>query len=202
MTAKRTLRRALLTARRATSSEERDAASRAAVLALRALPELAELPEHAPQRHVLAYVADPDELDMTALIAAPPSGWVTLLPRVDADALVAVAHARDAPLVVGAYGIPEPVGDALDPSAIDVVLVPGVAFTRDGWRLGRGAGLYDRLLASLRADAVRIGVCAEALVVSELPLEPHDQPVHVLVTDASTRRRVRAEDAGPAAPRA
>lgn len=202
MTAKRTLRRALLAARRATAAEQRDTASRAVMLALRALPELGGLPEHEPRRHVLAYVADPDELDLTALLVDPPNGWTTLLPRFDDGALVAVAHTHGAPLVAGIYGIPEPVGPALDPTVIDVVLVPGVAFTHDGWRIGRGAGLYDRLLASLRPDAVRVGVCAEELVVPELPLEPHDQPVDVLVTDASTRRRVRPEGAGAVAPRA
>jgi len=202
VTAKRTLRRELLAARRATPTDQRDDASRAVVHALRALPELAALArQDQPRRHVLAYVADPDEIDVGALLAEP-RGWSTLLPRVDDGALVAVAHTPDAPLVPGAYGIPEPVGPALDPSRIDVVLVPGVAFTPDGWRLGRGAGLYDRLLASLRPDALRIGVCAEAFVVPELPLDPHDQPMDVLVTDASTRRRVGPGDAGAAADRA
>jgi 5-formyltetrahydrofolate cyclo-ligase len=203
VTAKRALRRELLATRRATPTEQRDDASRAVVHALRALPELAGLPQpDPPRRLVLAYVADPDELDLGALLAEPPPGWSTLLPRVDDGALVAVAHAPGAPLVPGAYGIPEPVGPPLDVSRVDVVLVPGVAFTPDGWRLGRGAGLYDRLLASLRPDAVRIGVCAETFVVPELPHEPHDEPVDVLVTDASTRRRVRPDDAGATAARA
>jgi 5-formyltetrahydrofolate cyclo-ligase len=48
--------------------------------------------------------------------------------------------------------------------------------------------MYDRLLAGL-AGAVRVGVCMEAFIVEDLPLEPHDVAVDVLVTDASVRRR-------------
>lgn len=58
--------------------------------------------------------------------------------------------------------------------ALNVVLVPGVAFTTDGHRLGRGGGYYDRLLARLPRTVVRIGVCHAIQVVQKIPIEAHD----------------------------
>jgi 5-formyltetrahydrofolate cyclo-ligase len=75
------------------------------------------------------------------------------------------------------------VPDDLD--GVDVVIVPGMAFTVRGDRLGQGGGWFDRLLAGLGSDCVVVGVCFDAQVVSNLPLEPHDVPVHVLVTESS-----------------
>lgn len=66
---------------------------------------------------------------------------------------------------------------------VEVILVPGLAFTRAGQRLGRGGGYYDRLLAALPASTVRLGVCFEMQIVEELPSEPHDQKVDAVVTE-------------------
>jgi 5-formyltetrahydrofolate cyclo-ligase len=79
---------------------------------------------------------------------------------------------------------PDPVATApqpVDPGLVDVVVVPGVAFTADGRRLGQGGGWYDRLLAGLRADAVSIGVCFAVQVLDDLPVEPHDIGVDVVI---------------------
>ena len=65
---------------------------------------------------------------------------------------------------------------------LDLILVPGVAFTLEGLRLGRGAGYYDRFLAA--ASAHRIGVCFESQLVSDLPVEPHDVRMHRVLTEA------------------
>ena len=70
------------------------------------------------------------------------------------------------------------------PEHIDVVIVPGVAFTEAGDRLGQGGGWYDRVLASVRPDCVAIGVCFVEQVVDAIPVEPHDRRVDVVVTDA------------------
>ncbi len=66
---------------------------------------------------------------------------------------------------------------------IDVLLVPGVAFSRDGGRLGRGGGFYDRLLAEPRLRAWKIGVCFDAQLVAEVPSEAHDRKVDAVVTE-------------------
>ena len=72
-----------------------------------------------------------------------------------------------------------------DPLTIDVVIVPGTAFTRDGHRLGQGGGWYDRFLLSVRADCVTIGVGYSVQLVDELPTEPHDVVLDHVVTDVS-----------------
>jgi 5-formyltetrahydrofolate cyclo-ligase len=83
--------------------------------------------------------------------------------------------------------VPEPSPTApppADPATVDVVLVPGVAFTAGGLRLGQGGGWYDRYLALLRDDAVAIGVCFEPQLVDDLPTEEHDAVLDLVITDA------------------
>jgi 5-formyltetrahydrofolate cyclo-ligase len=70
-----------------------------------------------------------------------------------------------------------------DPATIDVVLVPGMAFTPGGSRLGQGGGWYDCFLAQRRSDAMAVGVCFEPQLVDELPVEDHDVVVDLVVTD-------------------
>ena len=65
----------------------------------------------------------------------------------------------------------------------DVVIVPGLAFTAGGRRLGQGGGWYDRYLPGVRPDCVLVGVCFDEQVLAELPVEPHDVAVDVVVTD-------------------
>lgn len=92
-------------------------------------------------------------------------------------------------LVRGPLGAGEPPPDApaLEPAELDAVLVPGIAFSLDGHRLGRGGGHYDTTLAALPA-AARIGVAFEAQLIDRLPHEPHDAPLDALVTEARTLR--------------
>ena len=66
---------------------------------------------------------------------------------------------------------------------LTAVVVPGLAFDRRGHRLGRGAGVYDRFLATLPPNVLRIGLTPAALVVPALPTEPHDVPMHFVVTE-------------------
>jgi 5-formyltetrahydrofolate cyclo-ligase len=70
-----------------------------------------------------------------------------------------------------------------DPRSIDVVIVPGTAFTAAGDRLGQGGGWYDRFLARVRPDCVTIGVGFAPQLVSELPVEDHDIRLDLVVTD-------------------
>ena len=74
--------------------------------------------------------------------------------------------------------------DQPDPAAVDVVIVPGVAFAPDGARLGQGGGWYDRFLASVRPDCTSIGVGFDPQVVDALPTEPHDIRLHGIVTES------------------
>lgn len=66
---------------------------------------------------------------------------------------------------------------------IDLIIVPAVAYSLDGSRLGMGGGYYDRFL--LRAEnAIRVGVCWTSYIVEWLPTEAHDEKVDFILTDA------------------
>ncbi len=77
-------------------------------------------------------------------------------------------------------GVPE---DEPAPTWPDVVIVPGLAFTPTGARLGQGGGWYDRFLAEVDAACSTIGVCFAEQLLDELPIEPHDIAVDLVVTD-------------------
>ena len=73
---------------------------------------------------------------------------------------------------------------AIDPARVDLLLVPGLAFTRDGHRLGRGGGYYDRLLAQCPPHTRTLGVCFATQLVTDLPVEPHDRRVQRVITES------------------
>lgn len=67
---------------------------------------------------------------------------------------------------------------------LDVVFVPGLAFSRNGDRLGRGGGYYDRLLAEVPSTTRVIGVCSNEFLLEDIPMEAHDRRVPELVTES------------------
>lgn len=76
----------------------------------------------------------------------------------------------------------------VDPTWPDVVVVPGLAFTKTGDRLGQGGGWYDRHLVQVRADCTTIGVCFAEQIVDTLPVEAHDITMDHVVTDQGVVR--------------
>jgi len=95
-------------------------------------------------------------------------------------------------LLAGQWGIFEPpcerwyeIGRTVAAQELDLVVVPGVAFDRQGGRLGNGAGYYDRLLARVRKDCVLIGVAFEAQVLPEIAMDEHDIAMDFLITEAA-----------------
>ncbi len=79
--------------------------------------------------------------------------------------------------------------DDVDASWPDVVVVPGLAFTHGGDRLGQGGGWYDRFLLAIRDDCTTVGVCFAEQIVDTLPTEPHDVPLDHVVTDSGIASR-------------
>lgn len=120
----------------------------------------------------------------------------TALRQAGARLALPVIVARDAPLLfrrweaadalapAGVFGIAEPGPDA--PEAVpDAVLVPLAAFDRRGYRIGYGAGFYDRTLAVLRArrPVPAFGFAFACQEVARVPAEPHDEPVDMMITE-------------------
>jgi 5-formyltetrahydrofolate cyclo-ligase len=103
-------------------------------------------------------------------------------------------HPVDGPMERHRFGYMQPAADAttLEPSMLDVVLVPGLAFDRRGNRLGWGAGYYDQLLVQLEPEVVTVGVVPQERIVLSLPSEAHDVAVTHLITEnglVSTNRK-------------
>jgi 5-formyltetrahydrofolate cyclo-ligase len=136
---------------------------------------------------VLLYHSLPDEVDTHQLIgSALQEGKRVLLPVVVGDDLELRFLPTPDALREGAFHILEPTGAPFtDYAAIDLAVIPGVAFTPDGRRLGRGRGYYDRLLAhfpqSLSSSPYLIGLCWPFQLLADLPTEPHDLTVHAVI---------------------
>ncbi len=195
LASKRALRTAAREARRQLTPEERKRRSEAACERLLALPDIvtAEV--------VLLYAAMPEELDtgpaLRRLLERP--AVTVLLPRVNANANeLELARAGDpSELIVGYRSIREPVGPRIDPSVVDVVVTPGVAFDLVGGRLGQGSGHYDRLLGQLPEYSARIGLGFTCQLVPRVPTGQWDQLIDVVVTEDRVRETgARSEPAG------
>ena len=133
-------------------------------------------------RTVAVFAALPDEPATDEVLARWASTRRVVLPRVEGDAMRFYACRPDA-LVFGAFGILEPQGERPCPAGeIDLVVCPGVAFTADGRRLGRGRGYYDRYLGDPAFRGFRVGVCYAHQLVDDLPVEPHDMRMDRVIT--------------------
>jgi 5-formyltetrahydrofolate cyclo-ligase len=163
--------------RRERTAAERTAAAAAMTTAL--LGGLARV------RTVAAFVPDETEPGHGRLPAAYTQLGTRILlpvPEDGGELRWAVDTGRLAP---GRYGLLEPVGPRLGATAIgtaEVVVVPALAVARNGVRLGRGGGYYDRALRHARPDAVLVALVFDEELVDELPTEPHDHRVTAVVT--------------------
>lgn len=184
---KAALRREMIARRLALAPAERDRLARAAQEALIGADAFAQA------RVILLYQAFRGEVatDLVAATAAA-QGKRLALPRVQQEPRRLWLHAYSgdpATLIRGAYGIEEPDPDwpLVAPAEVDLVVAPGVAFDRQGNRLGYGGGYYDRSLPEIRAanPAARIiGLAYHFQIVPALPTDAHDIPVDGVATDA------------------
>lgn len=130
---------------------------------------------------ILAYWSLPDEVDTHQFVREWAGRKTFLLPCVRGEELELRFFDCEEKLCPGeAYCIPEPAGEIFtDYEKIDLILVPGMAFDRNGNRLGRGKGYYDRILRNCKA--CKIGVCFPFQLLPEIPTEPHDIKVDLVV---------------------
>ena len=138
---------------------------------------------------VMLYCAVRGEVDTSLLLAeAWASGKRVLLPRCRPDergVMDAVACSGPAALVRSGLGIPEPTGKAAPPELTREALIvtPGLAFDREGYRLGYGGGYYDRLLQT--GGRIAVGLVFTEHLLDRVPREAWDRPVNALCTEES-----------------
>lgn len=131
---------------------------------------------------VLLYYSLDDEVYTHEFVGKWSQRKRILLPVVAGDNLELRTYTGLHDMTTGAYGIGEPTGEVFtNYAAIDLAVVPGVAFDHKGNRLGRGKGYYDRLLPHL-PSAYKIGVCFPFQFIEEVPAEAFDICMDEIIT--------------------
>lgn len=122
-----------------------------------------------------------DEPRLWSLVEQLAQSLSVVLPRVEGDSMNFYSYDNKL-MAIGAYGINEPQSGVLVPACkIEAIVVPGVAFTVNGARMGRGKGFYDKYLSQSDFAALKIGVCYREQIVADIPVELHDIPMDVVV---------------------
>jgi len=154
---------------------------------------LAASPEFSVARVIMLYLSTQTEVDTASLaIRAWQAGKTVVVPKVSWDQkrmLPVEITSLHSDIATSGLGIREPVGGKPVPANfIDLVVVPGLGFTANGYRIGRGMGFYDRFLAQPDFLGLSCGLAFEEQVVPDLPVLDHDMPLSMLVTDRGIRR--------------
>jgi len=139
---------------------------------------------------VLAFVSMKDEISTGSILKdVLASGKRLAVPKVVGDDLAFYfVENLEKDLAPGAFSIAEPVQGLaqLDVKKLSesktVVLVPGLAFDVDNYRLGRGKGFYDRFLTKLSGSVFKIGICCDFQRVGAVPREKHDLPIDLVIS--------------------
>ena len=177
---KKEIRQKMLAKRRALSASEIDEKSRA----LR--DQIVSLPAYQKAKRIMAYLSMKGEADLDPLIRqALADGKEIYIPvclpekQMEAGRLLSMEHFKKGP-----YGLRDlPDGyEVISPEELDLVLVPGVACTKEGIRLGMGAGYYDRYLSHVPFEK-RVVTLWDFQVIADIPFEPFDQKMAQIVTE-------------------
>ena len=160
---------------------------------------LTRLPEYTAARSVLATMSIGSEWNTRAFLErARADGKAVVLPRLTPPPRRLQLHAvedLDRQLVPGVWDIPEPDPARCPPvelGAVDFALVPALAVDRSRYRLGYGAGYFDRLLAGRKARPFCVTALPSAFVVESLPHEPHDIAVDMVLSERGPVARAGA----------
>lgn len=129
---------------------------------------------------ILMYHSLPDELSTLEFLDKWHTRKRFFLPRVNGVNLDILPYDCST-LRLGAFHIEEPEGnDTVDIDEIEMIIVPAVAYDRNGNRVGRGKGYYDRLLSTTKAT--KVGIAYDFQMVDEIDAEPHDVKVDIVIT--------------------
>ena len=159
---------------------------------------LASLPQYAAARSVLATMSIGSEWNTRAFLdRARAEGKTVVLPRLTAPPRRLALHAvpdLDRHLVPGIWSIPEPDPArcrAVELADVDFALVPALAVDRAGYRLGYGAGYFDKLLAGRGAAPFCVTALPAAFMLESLPHEAHDVAVDLALDERGAARSRR-----------
>lgn len=135
-------------------------------------------------RTVMLYMSSFNEPETGGILSRVLETKRAVIPVSDTDThtIIPSLITSETELVKGAYGICEPrTAVPVSPDEIDAALIPGLAFGRNGGRLGFGAGYYDRFLSVFRG--VKIGICHDFQLLGSVPMLPHDAAMDMIITE-------------------
>lgn len=174
------------------------------VRSLAACHQLLSTREFKHAQTIMIFMSMPTEVETgTVAVKAWQEGKSVAVPRVDWDmkrmepveikSLDVGMQASGPGGAAGAVSVRQPIaGTAIPLGLIDMVVIPGMAFDRQGYRVGRGKGFYDRFLSQQDFQGVRCALCFhEQLMAAPVPCEPHDVPMDLIVTDKEVVRCAR-----------
>lgn len=148
-------------------TQEQLAAQSAAIMT-----KIEQHPDFLNAHTVMLYSSLPDEVQTQTFIEKWRRGKRIILPTVVGDDIIPVELSENTGFAVGDFNILEPQNEPYQ-GDYDLIVVPGVAFDKNGNRLGRGRGYYDRFLCQHQA-VTKIGICFDFQLVDEIPTEPTD----------------------------
>lgn len=159
---------------------------------LRLAERVVALPEFKRASVMCCYLSLPGEVDTELIVG---TAWkagkqVSIPARRDDGEYMPAWFTPDEPMTGGRFGLAEPLTPHwAKPDQFDLFIIPGVAFSTTGGRLGHGRGYYDRMLSRLAARVgCRAGVCFASQLVADLPVAGHDVPMDLVVTEDSVYR--------------
>lgn len=157
------------------------------------------LPEVIRARNILLYCAFRTEVETEqlskSLLHMKKKLCMPLVKPLEKELLPMIIDEEDYPLQPGYCGIPEPVWCTSRCAAaehLDIVILPGLVFDKNGNRLGYGGGYYDRFLACKAPQALRLGLAFSCQLVPSIPAQNHDMRLDILVTEKEILRWSRA----------
>ncbi len=176
---KRALRREISEKKRALTADAIEA--RSSLLAQR----LFDTRHYRRARSVYAYLSFNQEVRTRPIIErAWADGKRVAVPRVAGDEMAFVWLDSFDGLAISGFGVPEPAEGEIADDESALVLMPGLAFDREGNRVGYGGGYYDRYLAR-HLDHVKIALCYDFQLVDAIDAETHDIPADLVITDGT-----------------
>ncbi len=181
---KRTLKQQILSKRSHLSKDETDKKND------EIKKNLYSLPEFKKAKNILFYVSFNSEVDTKEIIRE-------LLKNKEKNVIVPFVEKNNPILKLSelknfnelepkTFGILEPKEDFIrefNPEKLDLIIIPGLVFFRDGHRIGYGYGYYDRFLRNIKNNAKKIGLAFDFQIAEKIPHEEHDVPMDIIVTD-------------------
>jgi 5-formyltetrahydrofolate cyclo-ligase len=148
------------------------------------MEQIEGLPAFKSSKRILIYYSIPGEVQTVDFLEKYKNVKELYLPVVEGSVLSVKKYTGKDNCVKGPFGILEPEGKCIETlNEVDLIVIPGVAFDRNGNRLGRGKGYYDKLLYTIPSTTLKAGICFDFQLLENIPVDPWDIQMNLIVTE-------------------